>query len=177
MKTSYRVKGLLICFVFGLGVLVSCCSSAFAAGKFGCIDMGKVFNAYEKTKASDKVLEEKGKVKEEQRNKLVEEVKRLQDELELMSPKGKEEKQALIDQKTKGLRDFERDARDDLMRERDTMAREIIEEIKGVVAQFAKEQDYAFVIEQGALVYSLEQTDITAQIISTLNTKYAAKRK
>ena len=158
-----------VCLMFG--------TNAYAASKFGIIDMGKVFNALEKTKNSDKVLEQEGQKKETERNAMIDEIKRLQDEMELMSEKGKEEKQAVIEEKRRKLATYERDAREELLRKRDVMAREIIEEIRLAVKQYAEQNDYAFIIEKGALVYGVDQADVSDKIATDLNAKYKSGKK
>ena len=66
---------LLTALLFAAGLFVSpVCEKAFAKElKIAYVDLAKVFDEYKKTKDSEKVLEEKGKGKEAERQKLVDE--------------------------------------------------------------------------------------------------------
>ncbi len=151
---------------------------AFAAGeKIGYVDLARVFDEYQKTKEFDKSLEGKGALKQTERDKMVAEVKKLRDEAELLSAKAKDDKQAVIDEKIKALQDFDRTTRDALRRERDTMVRDILKEIEGVIQEFGKAQGYSFIFNDRVLVYKSEGSDLTPQVIKALNDSYGAKKK
>ena len=148
-----------------------------AADKIGYVDLSRVFDEYLKTKDFDKSLEAKGAQKQVDRDKMVNEVKKLRDESELLSAKAKEEKQAVIDDKIKALQDFDRNTRDALRKERDAMVRDILKEIEGVIQSFGKSQGYGFIFNDRVLVFKSEGADLTPQIIKVLNDSYATKKK
>lgn len=151
--------------------------SAFAAGeKLGYVDLSRVFDEYLKTKDFDKTLEAKGAQKQVERDKLVNEVKKLRDEAELLSAKAKDEKQAVIDEKIKALQDFDRNTRDALRKERDAMVRDILKEIEGVIQNYGKSQGYAFIFNDRVLVFKSEGSDVTVPIIKVLNDSYTKKK-
>lgn len=151
--------------------------SAFAAGeKLGYVDLSRVFDEYLKTKDFDKSLEAKGAQKQVERDKLVNEVKKLRDEAELLSAKAKDEKQAVIDEKIKALQDFDRNTRDALRKERDTMVRDILKEIEAVIQNYGKSQGYSFIFNDRVLVFKSEGSDVTAPIIKVLNDSYTKKK-
>ena len=135
-------------FVIGLSALFIAGSwiynipSAAAAGdKIGYVDLARVFDEYLKTKEFDKSLEGKGAQKQADRDKMVNEIKKLRDEAELLSAKAKDDKQAAIDEKIKGLQEFDRVTRDSLRKERDAMVRDILKEIEGVIQDLARPRD------------------------------------
>lgn len=146
-----------------------------AEDKMGYVDIAKVFDEYGKTKESDKMLEEKGNKKQAERDKMVEEVRKLKDELELLSDKGKEEKQVQIDDKIKKLQDFDRQTRDDLRRERDTAAREIFKEIEKVIQGIGEKEGYNIIINERALVYATKDANLTDKVLEALNKQYTKK--
>ena len=152
-------------------------ASAFAVGdKIGYVDLARVFDEYQKTKSFDKQLEAKGAQKQADRDKMVNEVKKLRDEAELLGAKAKEEKQAAIDEKIKVLQDFDRGTRDALRKERDGMVRDILKEIEAVIQGYGKSQGYSFIFNDRVLVFKSEGADLTAQIIKVLNDSYAKQK-
>ena len=159
-----------------LGVSISPAQAAAAADKVGYVDLARVFDEYVKTKEFDKSLESKGAQKQAERDRLVNEVKKLRDEAELLSAKAKDDKQVQIDEKIKALQDFDRSTRDALRKERDAMVRDILKEIEAVIQNFGKSQGYSFIFNDRVLVYKNEGSDLTPQVIKVLNDQYAKKK-
>ena len=147
-----------------------------AEQKMGYVDLAHVFDEYQKTKDFDKTLEAKGNAKQTDRDKMVNDVKKMRDEAELLSAKAKDDKQAAIDEKIKALQEFDRNTRDALRKERDTMVQEILKEIETVIQSYGKSQGYSFIFNDRVLVYKGEGGDLTAQVIKALNDSYAKKK-
>ncbi len=161
----------LIVFVFGYT------SAGYAeALKMGYVNLGKIFDEYEKTKEYDKVLESQGGQKQKERDKLVNEVKRLKDELELLSDKGKEEKQNQIDSKVTELRKFDTEVREELNRQRDNFLKEILKEIQATVEEYGQKEKYTMIVRsEGMVIYGDKNVDLTEQVIKVLNERYKKK--
>ena len=78
----------------GLVAFFSMMSAAWAAGNnFATVDIGKVFDEYEKTKAFDEKFQTEGRLKQEERDAIIHEVRRLRDEQALLSKEKRGEKQ------------------------------------------------------------------------------------
>jgi outer membrane protein len=139
--------------------------------KIGCVDMQKVFTEYKKTQDAEAKLGEKGKEKTDKRNKMVEEIRRLKDELDLLSDKGKDEKQAQIDGKIKELQDFDRTTRDELLREREDVLRGISQDIEKAIADYGKRHKYDIILnkDKRVLLYEQQGLDVTSDILKALN--------
>lgn len=137
--------------------------------KIGYVDLAKVFDEYKKTKDSEKMLEEKGKIKEGERKKFVDELRRLKDEQALLSEKAKTEKQTIIDNKIKNLQDFDAKTRDELIKERNNMLGLILKDIEKVVAEYSKANGYDYILNSRMLLYGGEGYDLTNEILSRLN--------
>lgn len=179
MKRSFLfVAGFLVGGMVVAASFFSGMSQAQAAGadKIGYVDMAQVFDEYLKTKEFDKQLETKGAAKQADRDKMVNEIKKLRDEAELLSATAREEKQAVIDEKIRALQEFDRGARSQLGKERDGMVREILKEIEGVIQDFGKAQGYTFIFYDRALVYKSDSANLTGQVIKVLNDSYAKKK-
>ena len=144
--------------------------TVFAAeSKIGYVDMAKVFSEYNKTKDAEKTLEDKGKAKEDERKKIVDEIRKLKDEQSLLSDKAKAEKQGVIDDKIKGLQDFDRKTRDELLKDRNDSLGNILKDIEKIVTDYAKETGYDMVLDSRMLLYSKEGYDLTAEVLKRLN--------
>jgi len=137
--------------------------------KIGYINLGRALDEYEKTKKSEATLEKKLDKKEKEREKLVEEIKELKDEITLMSDKGRREKQDIIDEKIKNLQEFDKGARNELQDERDEVLRDILGEINNVISEYGKKNGYTAILNDRVLVYGDETIDITQEIIDILN--------
>ena len=144
--------------------------------KIAAIDLSRAFDGFQKTKDAEKTLEAEGGKKKEERDKRVEEIKRLKGELELLNDKGKTEKQALIDQKVQELQGFDREVQTSLRRERDRVIQEILKEIDGVIGAYGKDHGYALLLNDRALLYRTKELDVTDEIITILNQGYQNKK-
>jgi outer membrane protein len=167
MKISKVGITVFIFFIFTL----NCMFAGAEEIKIGYVNLGKTFDEYEKTKKYDKSLEEKGSKKEKARQKLVDEIKELKDEMVLLSDKGKEDKQSNIDEKIKSLQEFDKETRDELRQERDEMVRDILREIDAVIQDYGKEKGYTVILNDRMLVYGNEAIEVTQDIIDILNKK------
>ena len=162
---------LLTAVLFAAGLFVGpVCERAFAKElKVAYVDLAKIFDDYKKTKDSEKVLETKGKGKEDERAKMVDEVKKLKDEQSLLSEKAKAEKQGAIDLKIKALQEYDTKTRNELMKDRNDMLGGIMKDIEKVVSDYAKANGYDIVLNSRMLLYGAEQYDLTAEILAKLN--------
>ena len=173
MKKRVREKtGFYLTFlVTSLFVIAGRTTPAYAE-KIAYVDVAKVFDEYEKTKQNDQVLSEQGKKKQGERDAKVQEVRRLKDELALLSDKNKDEKQELIDQKIKSLQEFDAAAREELGRKRDDVVKQILKDIDTVISAYGSKQGYDFIFNERALLYRSDKYDVTSQVLGELNSRF-----
>lgn len=133
------------------------------------VNLGRAFDEYEKTKRLDKQLQERQDAKQAEREQMVQEIRRMREELELMSDKGREDRQTAIEEKVRALQEFDRKTSEALKRERDTMMKEIMKEIEETVQGYAQRQGYAVVLGDRAILYADKGLDITDGILQQLN--------
>ncbi len=145
-----------------------------AETKIAFVDLGRAFDDYEKTKRLDKQLEERSNAKQAERDQLVAEIRKMKDEIELMSEKGREDRQTALDGKIQHLQQFDQQVRETLKHDRDDAVKGILKEIETVVQSYAKSQGYDFVLSDRALLYGVPTADITDQILKLLNNPPAA---
>ena len=155
-------------------VLLSLTGIAFAQseGKIGYVDLSKAFDEYEKTKDFDKALEKKGELKQEQREDLVKDIRKMRDEIDLLNEKAKEKKEKDIEEKIRFLQEFDQDAKAELTKERDDMVRDILKEMNGVIQDYGESHGYSIILNERILLYGEESRDLTEEIIKILNDNY-----
>ena len=150
------------------------CGNALAKEyKIGYVDLAKVSDEYGKTKDYEKNFEIQVKAKDAERQKFVDEVRKLKDEQALLSDKAKAEKENIIQDKIKNLQEFDRKTRDDLIKQRNTMLGDIQKDIDSVISVYAKEAGYDIVMIKQTVLYGSNDLDVTAEVIKRLN---AAKK-
>ncbi|MBM3245938.1 MAG: OmpH family outer membrane protein [Candidatus Omnitrophica bacterium] len=156
--------------VVGLTFLAGAAGLALAAEKkLAYVDLSRIFSEYSKTKSYDKTLSDKESSYEAERNKKVEEVKQLQDKVNLLSDKEKEAKKPDLDAKIKTLQEFDRQKQTDLRKEQDEKMKELLKDIEDVIKKYAEKEGYSMVFNNRVLVYEDKTMDITEKIIDLLN--------
>lgn len=169
--------GRKISFAVAIAVVISACVAMLGSDVFakeyrmGYVDLAKVSDEYTKTKEYEKTFEAQVKGKDAERQKYVDEIRKLKDEQALLSDKAKGEKQSVIDDKIKNLQEFDRKVRDDLIRQRNQMLGDIQKDIDTVISAYAKETGYDLVLIKQTVLYGGADLDITPEVIKRLNTK------
>lgn len=166
MKKSIAVLGTVL---FCLSLL----NSSWAAGdKIGSVDVGKLFDEYEKTKEYSKGLEQKASSYEKERDVKISEIKQLQDKLNLLTEAEKEKQQKDLEDKVKAARDFTLTRETDLKKEGDGRLKEVAKDIEEATAQFAKKEGYTMIFNDRVFAYSNKANDITDKVLETLQANY-----
>lgn len=142
---------------------------ASAADKFAYVDLTRTFSEYSKTKDYDKVLGDKQGAYEQEREKMVNDVKAAEDKMKLLSEKEKEAKKGDLENKINALREFDRAKQTDLRKEQDDKMKELLKDINDVIKQYAEKEGYSMVFNDRVLVYQDKSMDITDKIIAILN--------
>jgi outer membrane protein len=173
-----KLMSKLVVMTFFVSLSLAAVNMARAAeGKIVYMDLGKVFDEYNKTKDLDKQLEAKSNAKQGERDKLVAEIKKMKDDLDLAADKDKTKKQAAVEDKLKKLQDFDKDSREELRKDRDDMARAILKEIKDSIDEIAKKEGYAYVLDSRSVLFGGGANNLTDRVVKILNDKYAVKGK
>nr|MBU1328272.1 OmpH family outer membrane protein [Candidatus Omnitrophota bacterium] len=145
---------------------------AESQGKIGYIDLSRSFDEYRKTKDFDKELEAKGDMKQKEREKVVQEIRKMREELELMNKSSREKKETDIEAKIKSLQDFDQEAKLDLTKDRDNMVKDILKEMSDVIKEYGEKNEYSIIVNDRVLLYGDHGMDLTNEIIKILNDKY-----
>ena len=161
-------------FVMALLTLALSQGAALAAeGKYAFVDVASIFDAYQKTKDNDRVLQGAGKKKEEQRDTMVREIRQMKDELALLSDDAKAKKQEAMNTKIKALQEFDEQARQSLGDQRNKVLKEIFKDIDDEVQAYGKSKGLEMVFNERALLYHDPKLDVTKEILEAVNKKYA----
>ena len=169
-----RMIILMMAAIFAVGLFSV---NAFAKEyKIGFVDLAKVSDEYGKTKDYEKNFEGQVKAKDAERQKYVDEVRKLKDEQALLSDKAKAEKQTVIDDKIKKLQDFDRTVRDDLIKQRNTMLGDIQKDIDTVISAYSKEAGYDIVLIKQTVLFGGNDLDLTTEVIKRLNASSPSKK-
>ena len=164
-----KLVGVFLGMVFATSILTGV---AFAADKFGYVDLSRIFSEYGKTKDYDKLLSDKENVYSKERDKKVSDLKQMQDKISLLTDKEKETKKTDLDSKLKTFQDYDRQKQTDLRKEQDEKMKEILKDIEETVKKYAEKEGYTMVFNDRVLVYENKGLDITDKIVVLLNNSY-----
>ena len=146
---------------------------AFAAElKVAYVDVGEVFDNYQKTKDQDMVLKTAGEAKEKERNDMMAKIRSMEDELALLAADARAAKQEQLIEKKRQLEDFDRTVRQQLAEQRDKVVREIFQEIDVIVQDISAKGGYDMIFNKRVLLAQKKNFDITAQVSAELAKKY-----
>jgi outer membrane protein len=151
--------------------------ASFAEGnaKIGYVDLSRLFDEYYKTKEYDKVLEEKSKAFEKERNDKIEKIKEAQGKLALLADDKKKQMEQDVEKMKADLLEFDRQKKTDLTKERNEKIREILLEIEKIVSDFAKKESYSVILNDRVLIYGEAGLNLTEQVLKSLNDGQAKK--
>ena len=167
------MKALLFGLIFAMTLSLGG-NTLFAAKEvnYAFVDVAKVFDNYEKTKENDRVLQEEGKKKEEERDAMVLEIRQIKDEMILLSDESKVKKQKDIAEKMKSLQAFDENTRGLLGEKRNEVVKEIFKDIDDVIQRYGEKKGVDLIFNERALLYHDAQHDVTQQVIDDLNKGY-----
>ena len=145
--------------------------------KVGYADIVKVFNDYQKTKDYEKVLDEKKKKKEAESNleEKKNEIIKMQDKLELLKDREKEQQKEKIRKAVNKYRDLEAQKYSDLKKESNEKMKEIIKDINKAISNYAKSSGFDLILNKSAILYGKDGIDVTDSVLKKLNEGYKVK--
>jgi outer membrane protein len=164
-----KLAVVLITVFFCLAISVG---SAISAEKLAYVDLSRIFSEYGKTKDYDKVLGDKEAVYTKERDTKVNEIKQLQDKMNLLSDKEKEAKKGELETKLKAVQEYDRQQQTDLRKEQDEKMKEILKDIEVAVQEIAQKEGYDLVFNDRVLVYQSKALNITDKVMEILNKNY-----
>jgi Skp family chaperone for outer membrane proteins len=168
-----NTAGLAAGIFIGIFCWLACGISFADESRFAFVDIAKIVDEYQKTKDNDAVLQALGKQKEDEREAIVQEVKQLRDELALLSEDAKAKQQEAIEEKVRGLQEFDQTVQRDLNQQRNRILKEIFEDIDETISAYGQSKELDFIFNERVLVFRAAKYDVTMDILTELNANYA----
>jgi len=137
--------------------------------KIAVINMRKVFYEYKKTKNFNQTLENEDKELKKEIDQKTEEIRKLRDEIDLLSEKAREGRQPELREKMRTLEEFRRKKLEEFLRRKDDMFKEIRADILSQAEIYAKKNGYDMIFDKAIYVYSSDKYDVTDNIVKMLN--------
>ena len=100
---------------------------------------------------------------------MIDEIKKMRDAQALLNDKAKADKQPAIDDKMRGLQEFDRKTRDEFVKERNDSVGNILKDIEKIVTDYAKQEGYDLILNSRMLLYGKEEMELTGEILKRLN--------
>ncbi len=137
--------------------------------KVGIVNLNRVFKEYHGTKSTESQLEQISKQKQAEREKIVNDIRNMRDELALLNDESRNKQREAIDEKLKNLAQFDQQARDQLRGEREQAIDKLLKEIEGIVTHYAKQNGFDLILTERAALFFVDQIDVTSEIVTLLN--------
>jgi len=168
-------KAVVVMLSLVVGIAGVAFKSAYAADKFGYVSIERVGDSYLKAKEYMKALEGKQTGYTQEIDKKRNELKALQDKLNLLNDKEKITKTAELEQKVKEFQAFVQSKDSDLRKEHVDKTIELSKEIKDAIDKYAAQDGFTIIFDAAALAYQPKNMDVTDKIIDMLNSSYKPK--
>lgn len=162
--------------VLGLLLAVFCPLVQTAELKVGYVNPAAVLEQYQRAKDVEQVLQQKGQQKQDELEGRVAELKKLRQSLELMSDQAKEAKTREIEEKSDEFKRLKGRTERELVRERNQVLKEILDEIHQAVSEYAKANGFSLILNGQLVLYGQEAIDVTDEVLKMLNDRYAARK-
>lgn len=176
-RWGMKRAALVVALAAGLWPCAPCPRASAENLKIGFVNLARVFDEYQRTKDSEAGLEARGKQKQAQLEAQFNELKKLRQGLELLNDQAREAKAREIEEKSDQFKRTKSQSERELVGQRNQVAKAILDEIGQVVSEYAKTNGFSLVLDQRSLLYGQDAYDLTNEILSTLNERYAAKAK
>ncbi len=137
--------------------------------KIGYVDLEKAFNEYYRTKEENAKLQDLQKDKKAEADRMIADINKLKEESELLSDDAKKSKEAVVKDKIKELRDYERDTVQEIRDKLLALRKDILDTITKVVAEKGKKEGYTFILVSDVLIYKEQGLDMTDELIKIIN--------
>ncbi|MBF0486963.1 MAG: OmpH family outer membrane protein [Nitrospirae bacterium] len=156
--------------------LIFAASAAKAAPqnvKIGFVDIQKVINESEPGKKAKEALEVQIKghqAKIEEKEKAIDAMKAdLDKKGSALSEDAKKKKQDEMQTMVRDLKRMAAEAQEEVRKKEADLTKDVFTDIRGLIRQIGKDDGYTAILESGAVLYSMENVDLTDTIVKKLN--------
>lgn len=175
MTMTQRLLFVALIFWVGSGMAGGWAALAEDAGppaslrKVGVVNLNRVFKEYGGTKSTEARLEQLGREKQAEREKIVNEIRTMREELALLNEENRNKQREAMDGKMRALAQFDQQARDQMQGERQQAIDNLLKEIERIVTVYAKQNGYDLILTDRAVLFFAEGIDVTDEILQILN--------
>ncbi|MCM8822591.1 MAG: OmpH family outer membrane protein [Candidatus Omnitrophica bacterium] len=143
--------------------------------KAGVVDVEKVYSSYEKVKQSTSDLQSERKPKQEQYDRMIEEIKKMEDDYKAKASKmtlsERKSTESKIKAKKLEAQSFLEETNATLLEKNRAITQQRLKEISDTIQEYAKANNFDVVFDKKNLPYFSSTIDITDAIIAKLNKK------
>jgi len=143
--------------------------------KVGVVDVEKIYSSYEKVKQSSSDLQAEKKPKQEQYDKMVAEIKKMEDEYKEKASKMTASERKAFEGKIKAKKleaqSFLEQTNTELLEKNRAITQQRLKEISDAIQAYGKENNFDIILDKKSLPYFTSTIDITDAIIAKLNKK------
>jgi len=160
-----------------LGLSLSAGSASAASIKIGTVDLQRALQECKRGKSSNAAFEKEMKEKDTQLKTEQESVRKAVEEFQkkaaVLSEKARGEQQAKLQQRMAGLEEMRQKFAGEFQNRQGELVKPLIEGLRNVVPDIARRRSLDVVLEssQGGLLYALDKTDITDELIKLYDEK------
>jgi outer membrane protein len=174
MKIESLVCTFLIAFT-GTAFAAPTAPGTAAVTRVAMLNMQEAIKGVKEGKKAEDTLRKEW---EDRQKKLQADGKKIQDSMEdlrkqatIMDEKTRRQKEEAIQANIMQLREQEAKSQADFQKRDQEISKPIIEKLRTIVASVSKEKGYTLVIDGGNVIYSLDQDDITDEVIKRYDAK------
>jgi len=140
--------------------------------KIAYVELGGVFNNYQKTKDFDATLQKESQDAQKSIDDMIAKIREAQGKLALLKDDQKTKADADIEKQKVALLEFQKQKRGELAKKFEDMRKEIILEIEKVVSTLATKEGYTFILNDSSVLYGDKETNVTEKVLKSLNDAY-----
>jgi len=137
--------------------------------KIACVNVDELFDKYSKTVELNKKLDQEVQGKQAERDAMVNDIKKMREEIALLSDDHKQQKQDAVDEKIKALQKYDESVREEILEKRNTYMKEVLIELDEKVKKYCEDKKYDYVFNSRLLIYKKDAFDITADVLTSVN--------
>ncbi|HMA69855.1 MAG TPA: OmpH family outer membrane protein [Candidatus Mcinerneyibacterium sp.] len=161
--------------IISLFLIVFLIGTAVVAQNIAVVDVAKVYDASNDARKAQSIFQKEAEGMQKQMKSKYDELLQLQKEFkekaQFLSEKEVEKKKQELMKKQQEFNQLRNKLAQQSESRRQELMKPILEKIKAIVANIAKEKNYDAVINKEAFIYSKDNMDITSMVIERLNKK------
>jgi outer membrane protein len=142
---------------------------AQAGIKIGYVDFSKVQQESKAGKDAYKTIEKMFKDKQTQLDQRQGEIEKMMGELDkqsaVLAAEVRKQKEEKLQKDYKELQRFKSDSEEELNKKKAEIAKQMFQEVSGIITKFGKEEGYTLILERSVVLYAPEAVDVTEKII------------